>query len=139
MSQALEIFDKTFHKTNRWLQEIMSELSWDDRHKAYLALRATLQTLRDRLTLEEAVQFGAQLPMLIRGFYYEGWEPAKPPVKMHKEDFLSRVKSQFDEEIDAEQVVKAVFRVISRRVTEGEMEDVKAVLPQDLEKLWPAK
>ena len=137
MSQAVDVFDKKVHKTNKWLQEIMSEMGWQDRHKAYLALRATLQTLRDRLTLEEAVQFGAQLPMLVRGFYYEGWTPAKPVEKMHKEEFLQRVRNHFNEEIDAERIVRTVFGIISRRITEGEMEDIKAILPQDLEELWP--
>jgi len=137
MSTAIDVFDKTIQKTNGWLQEIMTELNWDDRRKAYLALRATLQTLRDRLTLEEAVQFGAQLPMLVRGFYYEGWNPSKPLEKMHKEKFLSRIKNQFNEEIDAERVVRAVFHVIAHRIAEGEMEDIKSVLPKDLEELWP--
>lgn len=137
MSTIIDIFDKTIHKTNGWLQEIMAELNWDDRHKAYLALRATLQALRDRLTLEEAVQFGAQLPMLVRGFYYEGWNPAKPLVKMHKEEFLFRIRSQFNEEIDAERVVRAVFQVIAHRIAGGEMEDIKSVLPKDLVELWP--
>lgn len=46
----------------------MEELDWQDRHAAYLALRATLHALRDRLTVEEVAELGAQLPMLIRGF-----------------------------------------------------------------------
>ncbi|HEY5940705.1 MAG TPA: non-homologous end-joining DNA ligase [Gemmatimonadales bacterium] len=33
-------------------------------------------TLRDRLTVEETAHPGAQLPMLIRGSYYAGWEPS---------------------------------------------------------------
>jgi uncharacterized protein (DUF2267 family) len=61
-------------KTQIWLKDLMSQLDWEDRpHKAYLALRTVLHALRDRLTVEEAVQLGAQLPMLVRGFYYEGW------------------------------------------------------------------
>ena len=72
---GLDVFDTTVQKTNVWLKDIMQELGWEDRHKAYMGLRTTLHALRDRLTPEEAAQFGAQLPMLIRGLYYEGWTP----------------------------------------------------------------
>jgi uncharacterized protein (DUF2267 family) len=50
-----------------------------------------LHALRDRLTVNEAAQFGAQLPMLVRGIYYEGWDPTRLPVKMNREEFLQRV------------------------------------------------
>ncbi len=72
---GLEVFDSTVQKTNIWLNDILEELHWEDRNKAYMALRTTLHALRDRLTLEEVAQFSAQLPMLIRGIYYEGWDP----------------------------------------------------------------
>ncbi len=71
---GLDVFDTTVQKTNIWLKEIMEALGWENKHKAYLALRATLHALRDRLIFEEAVQFAAQMPMLIRGLYYEGCE-----------------------------------------------------------------
>src|SRR5918994_1986375 len=137
---GLEVFDTTVHKTNRWLKELMQEIHRDDRRKAYLALRATLHALRDRLTVEEVAQLGAQLPMLIRGFYYEGWDPTGKPLKeRHKEEFLARIEEQFsgDDRADAEQVARAVFSVLSDRVTEGEIEDVKHVLPAELRDLWP--
>jgi uncharacterized protein (DUF2267 family) len=70
---ALDVFETTVNKTNRWLNELMQIMGLKDRQKAYLALRAVLHALRDRLTLEQVAQLGAQLPMLIRGFYYEGW------------------------------------------------------------------
>ena len=108
--------------------------------QAYLALRVTLHTLRDRLTVEEVAQLGAQLPMLIRGFYYEGWDPTGKPLKeRHKEEFLARIEEQFsgDDQADAKQVARAVFSVLSDRVTEGEIEDVKHVLPAELRELWP--
>jgi uncharacterized protein (DUF2267 family) len=78
---GLSVFDTTLQKTNHWLKELMRLLDWNDRQKAYLALRATLHALRDRLPLEETAQLGAQLPMLVRGFYYEGWDPGDKPVQ----------------------------------------------------------
>ena len=137
---GLDVFDRTIHKTNNWMNELMEALGWHDRHKAYLALRVTLHALRDRLTVEEVAQLGAQLPMLIRGFYYEGWDPTGKPLKeRHKEEFLARIAEQFsgDDQADAEQVARAVFSVLSDRVTEGEIEDVKHVLPAELRELWP--
>ena len=137
---GLDVFDRTVHKTNNWLNELMEVLGWQDRHKAYLALRVTLHTLRDRLTVEEVAQLAAQLPMLIRGFYYEGWDPTGKPLKERsKEEFLARIEEYFggDDPVDPEQVARAVFTVLSNRVTEGEIEDVKHVLPAEIEDLWP--
>ena len=137
---GLETFDATLHKTNRWLKELMQELAWDDRHKAYVALRATLHALRDRLTVEEVAQLGAQLPMLIRGFYYEAWDPTGKPVKeRHQEQFLARIRQQFrgDESVDPEMVARAAFKLLAARVSEGEIEDVKHVMPAEIRALWP--
>jgi uncharacterized protein (DUF2267 family) len=137
---GLDVFDRTVHKTNNWLKELMEVLGWHDRHKAYLALRVTLHALRDRLTVEEVAQLAAQLPMLIRGFYYEGWDPTGKPLKERsKEEFLARIEEYFsgDDPVDPEQVARAVFTVLSNRVTEGEIEDVKHVLPAEIEDLWP--
>jgi uncharacterized protein (DUF2267 family) len=137
---ALDVFDTTLHKTNIWLNDLMQVLGWPDRHKAYSALRATLHALRDRLTVEEVAQLGAQLPMLIRGFYYEGWDPTGKPVRVRqKEQFLARIEEQFrgDDRIDPEQVARVVFTVLAKRVSEGEIEDVKHVLPAEIRDLWP--
>jgi uncharacterized protein (DUF2267 family) len=137
---TLDVFETTLHKTNSWLNELMQVLGWQDKRKAYLALRVTLHALRDRLTIEEVAQLGAQLPMLIRGFYYEGWDPTGKPLKeRHKEQFLARIEQQFrgDESIDPERVARAVFTVLANRISEGEIEDVKHVLPAEMRDLWP--
>ena len=137
---GLDVFDTTLHKTNIWLNDLMQELGWSDRHKAYQALRATLHALRDRLTIDEVAQLSAQFPMLIRGFYYEGWDPTGKPLRIrHKEQFLARIEQELrgDDCRDPEEVACAVFTVLAHRVTEGEIEDVQHILPAEIRELWP--
>jgi uncharacterized protein (DUF2267 family) len=136
-----DVFDGTLQKTQIWLNDVMRELDWQEHpHKAYLALRTVLHALRDRLTLEEAVQLGAQLPMLVRGFYYEGWTlKRKPRKERHKEDFLDHIKDAFkgDVTVRPESIARAVFKVLARHTSEGEIDDVKQILPKALHELWP--
>ena len=140
IASGVEVFERTLHKTNIWLKHLMELLTCDDRQAAYRALRATLHALRDRLTVEEVAQFGAQLPMLIRGFYYEGWDPTAKPLKLrHRQEFLARIEQELrdDERLIAALVASAVFTLLAARVAEGEIEDVKHVLPADIRDLWP--
>jgi uncharacterized protein (DUF2267 family) len=137
---SLELFDVTLQKTDLWLGQLMRLLPTDDRHVAYLALRATLHALRDRLTVEEVAQLGAQLPMLIRGFYYEGWDPTGKPLRIrHRQQFLDRITSElaYVNDKDPEDVARAVFTLLVQRISDGEIEDVKHVLPADIRDLWP--
>lgn len=136
---GLDVFDRAVHKANDWLKDIMYELNTEDRHRAYLALRATLHALRDRLMPQEAVDLGAQLPLLIRGFYYEGWTLSGKPLKeRRKEEFLAHVKAQFrSEEVDAETIVRAVFKLLAHRISKGEVQDITGMLPKEVADLWP--
>jgi uncharacterized protein (DUF2267 family) len=89
---GLASFESTFQTTNVWLHDLMERLGWQDRNRAYHAFRAVLHALRDRLAVEQAAALGAQLPMLMRGFYYEGWHPGGKPVKDRKKgEFLAHV------------------------------------------------
>lgn len=138
-----DLFDVTLQKTQIWLNQLMAELDWEDKpEKAYFALRTVLHALRDRLTVEEAVQLGAQLPMLVRGFYYEGWTlKGKPHKERHKQDFLAHIEAAFkgDVTVRAETLARAVFRVLERNTSDGEIADVKNSLPKAILELWPAR
>ncbi len=140
---GLPVFDETLHLTNTWLKELMADMRWSDRHRAYLALRVVLQSLRDHLSPEQAAKLGSQLPMLVRGFYYEGWHPAHKPLKERsRADFLDGVVAGFrasptDEPIDPVAVVGAVLGLLDRHVSAGVTENVKRALPRGLRQLWP--
>ena len=136
---GLSAFDSTMHTTNVWLQDLMNELDWHDRQHAYHALRVVLHALRDHLSVEEVAALGAQLPMLIRGFYYEGWRPSATPVRERKKAaFLAHIESAFRDypHFEVEEITRHVFRVLARHVSPGEIHGVKSVLPAELRSLW---
>jgi uncharacterized protein (DUF2267 family) len=141
MSHArVKAFDSTIQTTNRWLHEIEQRLGWQDRHHAYQALRAVLHALRDCLAVDEAAALGAQLPMLVRGFYYEGWHPAGTPSReRRREDFLAPIAEAFRDHpwIRCEAVARAVLEVIAIHVSPGESKHVKIILPKAIRSLWP--
>ena len=140
MGNGLRAFDSTVQTTHVWLNELRGLLGWEEPHRAYLALRAVLHALRDRLSVDEAAALGAQLPMLVRGFYYEGWHPHGKPVKeRHKEEFLPHVAEAFGDEppAEVERVTRAVFRVLAQHISAGEIDSVQKCLPVELRSLWP--
>jgi uncharacterized protein (DUF2267 family) len=129
-------FSTTVEKTNRVLKDIEEAYGWpsEQRQLSYRALRAVLHALRDRLTVVEAADLAAQLPILIRGLYYEGWAPARVPVKMDREAFLDRVERGFAFEVDGgtETLIQRVLGALHRFVTDGEWDDIRASMPRDL-------
>ena len=139
---AIAPIESTIHVTNTWLKELMEELGWEDRQHAYRAMAVVLHAFRDRLTVAEVADLGAQLPMLIRGLYYERWNPEGKPVKEHKrEDFLAHIATAFrgHAEIFPESVAWAVFKVLQRHVSAGEIGDIKHVFPAQIRSLWPER
>jgi len=138
-STGLSVFDQTIEKTNVWLGELQDAMGWADRHQAYMTLRGVLHALRDRLPPNEAVDLAAQLPMLVRGFFYEGWVPASKPRKYrHKQEFLEQVTKEVPwlEGEELERAVTAVFGLLSAEVSDGETKQVRQSLPAELRELW---
>jgi uncharacterized protein (DUF2267 family) len=136
---GLEVFDKTLQTTNLWLKEV-AEAIGPDRKRAWHVLGAVLRALRDRLTLEEAAHLGAELPLLVRGLYYDQWRPAAQPVLARKrEEFLALVASGLADigPTDPAAATQAVFGVLERHVAAGEIAKVRNSLPAEIRSLWP--
>jgi len=134
---GLDVFDKTLQTTHIWLNEITHELGPDER-VAWKVLSIVLHKLRDRLPVELAAHLGAELPLLVRGVYYDQYQPEKQPTDCNRDEFVAEVQEWLSDTrpIDANEAVKTVFRVLSRHVSPGEVAKVKDALPQDLRALW---
>lgn len=139
---GLDVFDSTIERTNVWLRDLMRELNWTDYRKAYLVFLAVLQGLRDHLPVEQAIRFGDQLPGLIRGSYFEHWNlEGKPLPWKSRDDLLAGICAGLDAadgmETSAESIVRAAFRLLEKKATEGDIENLDRLLPAELRELWP--
>lgn len=136
---GLGVFDETLQITNMWLDDIQDEIG-PDRQRAYHALRAVLHALRDRLTVEQAAHLSAQLPMLVRGIFFEGWHPAGKPEKLRSlDEFLARVSEELQgiRPMGAGDAARAVLRALSVRLPRGEIDQVRGAMPEELQQFWP--
>ncbi|MCU1677384.1 MAG: hypothetical protein JWM93_2142 [Frankiales bacterium] len=132
---TVDAIERTVHKTNEWVNDVAREVGTEDRALAWRILRGYLQVLRDRLTMDEAAQFAAQLPQLLRGVFYEGFDPGHQPEKIRDRDiFLERLaeRAGLADPAEAERAAAAVTRALRRHVTSGEMDDVVAQLPTEI-------
>jgi uncharacterized protein (DUF2267 family) len=140
MTTGLDVFDKTVQESNLWLKDLMERLGTNDRHHAYSTLRAVLHGLRDRIGAESAAHLGAQLPMLLRGAFYEGWDPTgKPTKERHAMAFLTHIGGELprSDTIEVEQGVRAVFDVLSKHIDRGEAVKLAGMFPLELRQFWP--
>lgn len=141
MSTGLDTFDKTVQESNLWLKDLMERLNTTDRHHAYSSLRAVLHALRDRIGPEVAAHLGAQLPMLLRGLFYEGWDPTgKPTKERHEAQFLAHIARELPRatEDDVEKAARAALDVLSKHIDRGTAVKIAAMFPLELRKFWPA-
>ncbi len=139
MNDQLDVFETTIQKTNQILKSIEEGLSWEGRrHQSYQLLRAVLHALRDRLPIHDVTALGAQLPMLVRGFYFEGWDPSETPTKMNREEFIDRILGEiaFPLEGDVENLIREVMSAIRLAVDPQELEKIRHLLPENFGDLF---
>lgn len=138
MSSGVD-FNSQVKATDEWVDDLMRNLAWHDRQRAWSALLSVLHALRDCLGRDEAAYLGAQLPPLLRGFYYEGWHP-RIHRTVNRDTFLERIRDglHHDVAVDAEQVARVVMAQLARRMPSAELESVKSATPSAIHGLWPA-
>lgn len=143
--QTTEIpsLNQTVEKTRAWLEDLTGTGPFENQQQAYSGLRAVLHAIRDNLTAEEAAHLGSQLPMLVRGFYFEGWRPALAPnIERDREAFLDHVRSSLgtdgETSLDLEEATRAVTHLLNRRLSEGLVRHVRGQLHEEAAELWAA-
>jgi uncharacterized protein (DUF2267 family) len=133
-------FDHALQDANTWLKIIAETLHLGETRHAYSALRAVLHALRDRMTPERATHFSAQLPMLIRGLYFEGWRLAGKPTDVHNIDvFCDQVARELPPRfpLDALSTTRGVLAFLATRLEAGEIAKVIDQTPPSMRALWP--
>ncbi|GAA3881856.1 DUF2267 domain-containing protein [Streptomyces sp. NPDC003328] len=126
-------FERTIHTANIWLKSVCEGLGTEDRHLAHRVLRTWMHTLRDRLTVDVAAHFAAQLPELLRGAYYDGWDPSIVPIKYDRAGYLNRFSHEA--RISTEEVPRiaaAVTLVVREHVSPGTLESALEQIPHDI-------
>lgn len=107
-------------------------------------LKAVLHALRNKIPPQESLQLIAQFPMLIKAIYGDGWTMREKPRKIrHLAGFLETVRKEagaagqydFGGDDTTEIAVKAVFRVLKKHVSAGEIIDIYKILPAEIRAL----
>lgn len=120
----------------KWLAAVGGHLGTEDRHAAYRAVRAWLHTVRDRLTVEAAAHFAAQLPELLRGVYYEGWTPSHVPTRYGVPGFVARFAGSAGvSRADVPAAAAAVTAALDELCSPGQLDHVLDLMPDSLAEL----
>lgn len=140
-AQGLEVIDHTVELTHLWINELAERLSWSSHRDTLRLLRTTLHSIRDHLNVDESAQFSAQMPLIIRGMYFEGWVPKTTPVKQRSAGaFVTDIEAEVGDVLDyrGREDIECVFHLLNNKISRGEVDDIRANLPQDIRDLWPA-
>jgi uncharacterized protein (DUF2267 family) len=136
---GLDVFDKTLQTTHIWLDELMQEIG-PDRQVAWHVLGAVLRGLRDRVPLELAAHLGAQLPILVRGAYYDQWHAPGTINKVRSlDEFLEGIGRELvnTRPVNVRDATGTVFQILSRHVNRGQIDKVRNSLPEEVRAIWP--
>lgn len=134
---SMRSMDRTIQTAMEWMHGIKDELKWDDDDRIYNATKAVLQAVRDRMPVEKAVQFSAQLPVIMKGMYFDQYDPTGKPLTIRsREEFFELVRSNFVGNLDAEDAVKGVMRGLHRKMPDEAFNDIRNAFPENLRDLF---
>lgn len=137
-------FEKFASKSNEFINDLALELAIPgESAKAYRITRAVLHAIRNHLTIEESLQFIAQLPMGLKAVFVDGWSLHKAKKIHSLNEFLDELENgqekaawvDFNTEDDIIDAITTTLFVLRKHISEGEFENVKACLPKPLKQL----
>jgi len=141
MSLGIDALDHGVQELNGWIKDIADRLGTDERRLAHCALRATLHALRDRVGPDHASHLAAQLPLLVRSIFFDGYNPAVTPRRERSRGaFLEQVHIEGVQPLDLmelERAVKVVLAVLGERTHHAQVENIAAMFPDDFADLLP--
>lgn len=139
MTTGIDGLKRSEQETNLWLNALENRLE-TNRRQAITALRATLHAVRDRIGADNALHLAAQLPLLIKGIFFENWRPSETPNReREKETFLANVDAGAFRglRIEPEQALRLVLEVVAERIDPHEIAKLRGRFPENMQDLWP--
>jgi uncharacterized protein (DUF2267 family) len=133
---GVDSLDRSIDRTNQWLHDVANTFETQDRRLAYRVTRSWLHTLRDRLPVPVAAHLAAQLPELLRGVFYEGWNPSKVPAKYDREEYIARfARNAQIHTTEVEKAGRLVTIAMGKHLSAGIVSEALGVLPADIREL----
>ncbi len=137
---GVKLINRNIHTMYEWLYDISDFLKINDLDKCAAILQAVLHKLRDHIPLNNAVHLSEQLPIMIRGLFFEAWDPNKTPIKdRNREEFLLSVKEELGSsytDLNAELMVIAVFNTLAKKTSPGTINKILAVAPKGIKSVF---
>ncbi len=129
-----DAFDTAVQKGNIWLKDIEKAGKLRSRFQAYAVLRSVLHALRDCLPPAEAVKFSAQLPLLIKGVFFDGWKIPPKPARMTRAEFDACIGRGLKEEsgVEPARALKAVLSALYAHVSPSVLTAIEPILPREV-------
>lgn len=138
-------YDKYAHEGNRFIKNLAIRLGHKEEiQRTGIILRSVIHTLRDRLTVSEAMDLMAQLPMFLKIVFVEDWKYSEKPSRITTlEEFKQEVKkhqsrygeNQFDWDMPTVDIVHTVLEELSPYISEGETRHILSQLPEEIKHL----
>jgi uncharacterized protein (DUF2267 family) len=131
--------EKFAEEAHRFYNKVAKECGTpQDVKHASRVTRAVLHTLRDRISIEESMHVIANLPMILKGVYVDGWKINRKNNRIETLDqFLDQVREHtsgdpgrdFGGQQKARNTVKAVLHVLRKYIDDGELRHIQQQLP----------
>lgn len=138
------IFDKYCQDGQRFIRDMAMQLGRPgELDHAFRVTKAVFHTLRRRITPQESMHIVAQLPMLLKGLYVDGWEISQAQTESRTlDEFLAdlrandHVAADFADEKLAKEKIRRTFNAIRPFIEEGEIVHIMNELPAEIAEVF---